>query len=328
MSVYTIDSGIKGQKWGIRRRQERTELYHFGIKGQKWGIRRFETASGYLTEAGKKRYNEINGKYQKLKSETKDRIQLKKVKKTEESQEDAESREARRQKIKKAIKIGAAVTTTAVAGIAAYKISKLGKDAGIKKEDISKAAKAYKDSIKSGASDFKKSAETYKQFRGKNIGVSQAVSGAASIAKNASNNAKDALSERSLKESVSKYNAAIDKAAGNVKSGMKGDQYSKYRAAVNLLSDEYKRGNQLARTSGSTINRLKQLRDLRKDASQTEKHENVYKNALSEALTKTVRVRDGFDAKSGSSTYHNESTAMQMVDRYIEQFGDEILKAS
>lgn len=54
MSVYMMDSGTNGQKWGIRRHQEKTELYHFGIKGQKWGIRRFENASGRLTEAGKK----------------------------------------------------------------------------------------------------------------------------------------------------------------------------------------------------------------------------------------------------------------------------------
>lgn len=33
-----------------------SELYHHGIKGQKWGVRRFEDKSGHLTSAGKKRY--------------------------------------------------------------------------------------------------------------------------------------------------------------------------------------------------------------------------------------------------------------------------------
>lgn len=32
------------------------ELYHHGIKGQKWGVRRFQNKDGSLTSAGKKRY--------------------------------------------------------------------------------------------------------------------------------------------------------------------------------------------------------------------------------------------------------------------------------
>lgn len=32
------------------------ELYHHGIKGQKWGVRRFQNKDGSLTNAGKKRY--------------------------------------------------------------------------------------------------------------------------------------------------------------------------------------------------------------------------------------------------------------------------------
>ena len=31
------------------------ELYHHGIKGQKWGIRRYQNKDGTLTNAGKKR---------------------------------------------------------------------------------------------------------------------------------------------------------------------------------------------------------------------------------------------------------------------------------
>lgn len=35
-----------------------TELYHHGIKGQKWGVRRFQNKNGSLTTAGRKRYND------------------------------------------------------------------------------------------------------------------------------------------------------------------------------------------------------------------------------------------------------------------------------
>lgn len=34
------------------------ELYHWGIKGQKWGVRRYQNKNGSLTPAGKKRYSD------------------------------------------------------------------------------------------------------------------------------------------------------------------------------------------------------------------------------------------------------------------------------
>ena len=37
------------------------ELYHHGIKGQKWGIRRFQNKNGGLTSAGRKRYDDSDG---------------------------------------------------------------------------------------------------------------------------------------------------------------------------------------------------------------------------------------------------------------------------
>ena len=33
------------------------ELMHSGVKGQKWGVRRYQNSDGTLTEAGKRRYN-------------------------------------------------------------------------------------------------------------------------------------------------------------------------------------------------------------------------------------------------------------------------------
>lgn len=32
------------------------ELYHWGVKGQKWGVRRYQNKDGTLTDKGKKRY--------------------------------------------------------------------------------------------------------------------------------------------------------------------------------------------------------------------------------------------------------------------------------
>lgn len=36
-----------------------SELYHHGIKGQRWGVRRYQNKDGTLTNAGKKRYSQI-----------------------------------------------------------------------------------------------------------------------------------------------------------------------------------------------------------------------------------------------------------------------------
>lgn len=42
------------------------ELYHHGIKGQKWGVRRFQNKDGSLTLAGKKRALKMQNKYTEL----------------------------------------------------------------------------------------------------------------------------------------------------------------------------------------------------------------------------------------------------------------------
>ena len=45
--------------------RQSNELYHFGIKGQKWGIRRYQNKDGSLTPAGRKRVSKEYAKYAK-----------------------------------------------------------------------------------------------------------------------------------------------------------------------------------------------------------------------------------------------------------------------
>lgn len=54
------------------------ELYHYGIKGQKWGVRRFQNKNGEYTQAGLKRY--YDNKKTKLK-ESGDKAGLKQLRK-------------------------------------------------------------------------------------------------------------------------------------------------------------------------------------------------------------------------------------------------------
>ena len=41
---------------------ENNQLYHHGILGQKWGVRRYQNKDGSLTKAGKKRYKDADEK--------------------------------------------------------------------------------------------------------------------------------------------------------------------------------------------------------------------------------------------------------------------------
>lgn len=54
------------------------ELYHYGIKGQKWGVRRFQNKDGSLTNAGKKRQDKMADKEKKtaMKKDVKNRRTL------------------------------------------------------------------------------------------------------------------------------------------------------------------------------------------------------------------------------------------------------------
>lgn len=96
-------------------------LEHHGILGQKWGVRRFESVSGHLTAAGKNRYNQINGEYQKLKK----KVMPSKVESAGEKKKENTTEPEKKgltDKQKKMIIAGAAVVGTAVTAYGGYKL--------------------------------------------------------------------------------------------------------------------------------------------------------------------------------------------------------------
>lgn len=97
------------------------ELYHWGIKGQKWGVRRYQNKDGSLTPAGKKRYDTDAAP---RKSKHRQRLE-EKYRKRGMTQQEAETAASARIKTEKTIAI---VGATTVAAASAYVVSKQVKD--------------------------------------------------------------------------------------------------------------------------------------------------------------------------------------------------------
>ena len=106
------------------------ELYHHGIKGQKWGVRRFQNKDGSLTPAGRRRYDEPNvgrktkesKKYKIPKNKSLHRLKLEeKYMKNGMTREEAEQAAAKRIRTEKFVAATAVVTVASAVAYAKYK---------------------------------------------------------------------------------------------------------------------------------------------------------------------------------------------------------------
>ena len=111
------------------------ELKHHGIKGQRWGIRRFQNKDGSLTPAGKKRYDEPNIGRKTRESKTKEakkykipenkslhRLKLEeKYMQNGMTREEAQQAAAKRIRTEKFVAAAAVVTVASAVAYAKYK---------------------------------------------------------------------------------------------------------------------------------------------------------------------------------------------------------------
>lgn len=116
-------------------------IIHSGIKGQKWGIRRYQNEDGTLTEAGKARYyKDTSGKLRKKRSEYMSDEELRKANARLQAEKQYDLL-TDRGKIKKNIAVTGISTVGSFLGTAgAYSIAKIVDKGSIDKSDLGKAA--------------------------------------------------------------------------------------------------------------------------------------------------------------------------------------------
>ena len=108
------------------------ELYHHGIKGQKWGVRRYQNKQGgylpgaegrYYTPVGRKRSaNTVGGSGNSSRPNKVNRSVKKSTSKDTKSNYDERLKAERREKLKKYAKIGAAAVGVGLVAYGAYKL--------------------------------------------------------------------------------------------------------------------------------------------------------------------------------------------------------------
>lgn len=98
-------------------------LYHHGVKGQKWGLRRFQNEDGSYKSGAEGRYDPVSAAKRTVNKIKNTSSQIKRFKKNAENKVSSAKAKLSDPKVKKAIKIGAAIAGTALIAYGAYRLS-------------------------------------------------------------------------------------------------------------------------------------------------------------------------------------------------------------
>ena len=99
------------------------ELYHHGILGQKWGVRRFQNEDGSYKNGAEGRYDPIAVAKRTAKKIKSVSSTIQKVTKNGQRKVSSIKAKLSDPKVKKAIKVGAAIAGTAIIAYGAYRLS-------------------------------------------------------------------------------------------------------------------------------------------------------------------------------------------------------------
>lgn len=100
-----------------------TSLMHHGVKGQKWGVRRYQNRDGTLTSAGKKRYVGKTDPAGHKSGSAKKTPQKKETTEEEQAAKAANEEARKRRNVRVGMAVGAAAVA-AIGGVAVYKLRK------------------------------------------------------------------------------------------------------------------------------------------------------------------------------------------------------------
>lgn len=287
------------------------ELYHYGVKGQQWGRRQYQNTDGSLTELGRQHYgygparslrgtgyralSKVYGLNERFYDRTGNKTMasmnrsakndmLKKANAADQEKAKNRNSEEHKARVKKAIKIGAAVAGTALVAYGAYKVSKY-----LKQRNVANSINTGKNLM---------AQEKYLKFKRGKINMAATMEELDYGSPRGSTANALAKTEARLKNVQAQRSALSAKAINNAEKGINKDLGS--IKGLNAYSrNRTRESNKLLKNTG------KEIDNILNDAKSYTKNPSKYSNKL---LKNTGReIDDTFNSIKGLKSFSKNS---------------------